>query len=120
MLAAVERPPMKRRTIAFALLLGALSSPPATAGDAQVWRYSKHDPAPAFPLSGRAESVWASGACWSECGSTTTWKLVACLDRDAQGRCLKRADADDRACQRTCRSRGGPFLPIDTLFPLAD
>ncbi len=118
MLAVSERPPMKPHAIALALLLGALSSLQAMAGDAQVWRYNKHNPAPAFPLSGGAESVWASGACWSECGSYTTWNLVACLDRDAQGRCLKHADAGDRACQRACRTRGGPFLPIDTLFPI--
>lgn len=89
----------------------------ANAGGPEVWRYNKHSPEPPFALSERAQSVWASGACWSECGSYTTWGLVACLDRDAQGRCLKRADADDRACQRACRTRGGPFLPIDTLFP---
>jgi hypothetical protein len=28
--------------------------------------------------------------------------------------------ASDRACQRECRTRGGPFLPVDTLFPFAD
>jgi len=109
---------MKPCAIAFAFLLAALASLPARAGDAQVWHYNKHSPEPAFPLSGRAESVWASGTCWSECGSYTTWNLVACLDRDVQGRCLKRADAGDRACQRACRTKGGPFLPIDTLFPL--
>ena len=111
---------MKPCAIAFAFLLAAMASLPAMAGDAQVWRYNKHDSAPAFPLSGRAESVWTSGACWSECGSYTTWNLVACLDRDAQGHCLKHADADDRACQRACRTRGGPYLPLDTLFPLAE
>ena len=111
---------MKPCVIAFALLLGVMSSLPAMAGGAEVWRYNKQNGEVAFPLSGRAESVWASGACWSECGSYTTWNLVACLDRDAQGRCLKRADAGDRACQRECRTRGGPFLPIDTLFPLGD
>jgi hypothetical protein len=118
MLAAMESLHMKPYAFVFALLLGAMSSLPAMAGGAQVWRYNKHSPEPAFPLSERSESVWASGACWSECGSTTTWNLAACLDRDAQGRCIKRADAGDRACQRACRTRGGPFLPIDTLFPL--
>jgi hypothetical protein len=109
---------MKLCVILFALLLGAMSSPPALAGDTQLWRYNKHNPEPPFPLSERSESIWASGACWSECGSSTTWNLVACVERDSQGHCLKRADAGDRACQRTCRTRGGPFLPIDTLFPL--
>ena len=120
---APERRPMKRFALILALLLGGLSTLPAIAGDlagdTTIWRYNRHSPEPPFPLSGRSQSVWASGACWSECGSYTTWNLVACLYRDTQGRCLKRADADDRACQRACRTRGGPLLPIDTLFPLA-
>jgi hypothetical protein len=112
-------PPMKSFALLLALLLGALSTPPATAGEPSVWRYNRHSTEPPFPLSERAESIWASGACWSECGSYTAWNLVACLEREPQGRCLKHADAADRACQRTCRTRGGPLLPIDTLFPLA-
>jgi hypothetical protein len=108
---------MKRFTLVLALLLGGLSTLPATAGDAALWRYNRHNPEPPFALSGRSQSVWASSACWSECGSYTTWNLVACLEREKQGRCLKLADAADRACQRECRTRGGPFLPIDTLFP---
>jgi len=117
MLDALERALMKLCAITFGLLLGAMSWLPAMASDAQVWRYNKHSPEPVFPLSDRSQAIWASGACWSECGSYTTWNLVACLDRDAQGRCLKRADADDRACQRACRTKGGPYLPLDTLFP---
>lgn len=111
---------MKRSPLVLTLLLGALSASPATAGDNAVWRYDKHSPEPPFPVSEGAQSIWSSGACWSDCGSYTTWNLVACLERDAQGRCLKRADADDRYCQRACRTEGGPFLPLDTLFPLAD
>ena len=117
MLAGKLRQPMKRIALVFALLLAGLSTLPATAGDAAVWRYNRHSVAPAFPLSGRSESVWASGACWSECGAYTAWNLVACLERDAEGRCLNDTDAADRACQRECRTRGGPLLPIDTLFP---
>ncbi len=116
MLATTQRQPMNCFALVLALLLGAMST--ATAGDAAVWRYNRHSAEPPFPLSGRSESVWASGACWSDCGSYTAWNLVACLERDHQGRCLKRADAADRACQRECRTRGGPLLPIDTLFPL--
>jgi hypothetical protein len=108
---------MKRLLLVLAFAIAALPSA-ATAGPPEVWRYNKHDPGRPFAPSGRAQSVWASGACWSECSSYTTWTLVACLERDTQGRCLKQADADDRACQRECRTRGGPFLPIDTLFPL--
>jgi hypothetical protein len=66
-----------------------------------------------FPRGERAQSVWASGACWSECGSYTTWNLAACLEHDRQGRCVKRADSSDRSCQRECRTSGGPLLPMD-------
>lgn len=111
---------MKRFVLGLALLLGSFSTLPASAGDGTIWRYNWHSAEPAFPLSERARSVWAAGACWSECGSVTAWNLVACLERDAQGRCLKRADAGDRYCQRACRTSGGPYLPIDTLLPLAD
>jgi hypothetical protein len=120
MLGFQERRLMNRIALVLALLLGALSALPAAAGDGTVWRYNKHSPEPPFPPSKRAESVWASGACWDNCGSYSTWNLVACLEHDAQGRCLKRTDASDRACQRNCRTTGGPFLPLDTLFPLAD
>ncbi len=109
---------MKRFALILVLLLGGMSALPAAAGAPEVWRYNRHGPGLPFSLSGRAESVWASGACWNECGSYTAWNLVACLERDSQGRCLKYTDAADRACQRACRTRGGPFLPIDTLFPL--
>ncbi|MGH6665487.1 MAG: hypothetical protein ACREB2_11385 [Pseudolabrys sp.] len=98
------------------LLLGVIS--PALAGDKQAWRYNRHSVEPPFERSERAQSVWASGACWSECGSHTTWNLVACLREDTQRHCLKQADAGDRMCQRACRTSGGPWLPIDTLFPL--
>ena len=103
---------MKRLLLVTFFALVALP-PAASAGAPEVWRYNKHSPGPPFELSKRAESVWASGACWSECGSYTTWNLIDCLDRDAQGRCLKHADAGDRACQRACRTRGGPYLPLD-------
>jgi hypothetical protein len=116
MLTGPGKAAMKRLLLVLSFALIALSSA-ASAGAPEVWRSNKRIPEPPFAVSGRSQSVWAAGACWSECGSYTTWNLVACLDRDAQGHCLKRADADDRACQRACRTRGGPFLPIDTLFP---
>ncbi|HTT48721.1 MAG TPA: hypothetical protein VMG39_12050 [Pseudolabrys sp.] len=107
---------MKRLLPAVCFALAMLSSA-ATAGAPEVWRYNNHSPDPPFARSGRADSVWGSTACWNECGSATTWNLVACLARDAQGHCLRYADAGDRSCQRACRTRGGPFLPLDTLFP---
>jgi hypothetical protein len=112
MLAPTKGHAMRRLLPVLALAIAALPSA-ATAAAPEIWRYNKHEPGPPFALSGRAQSVWASGACWSECGSYTTWNLVACLKHDTQGHCLKRADAADRACQRECRTRGGPFLPLD-------
>ena len=66
-----------------------------------------------FPRSERAQSVWASGACWSECGSYCAWGEAGCLQRDTQGQCLKLTDTCDRYCQRECRTSGGPLLPLD-------
>ena len=108
---------MKSLALMFTLLFGLLAVTPAGAGE--MWRYNRHSPEPAFPPSKRAEAVWASNACWTDCGSYTAWNMVVCLERDRQGRCLKLTDAADRHCQRQCRTRGGPCLPIDTLFPLA-
>jgi len=112
---------MKPLVIALLLPLGVIAWPagaPVAAGEAAIWRYNRHSQEPAFPLSERAQSVWASGTCWSDCGSHCTWGLASCLQTDAQGHCLKLADACDRYCQRACRGGGGPLLPIDTLFPL--
>jgi len=116
MLLAPERPGMKPLLPLFAVLVAGMMMPakaPATAGEAAVLRYDRHSTAPAFPLSERSQSIWASGTCWSDCGTSTAWHLAACLKQDRQGHCLKRADAADRVCQRACRTRGGPLLPID-------
>jgi hypothetical protein len=64
-----------------------------------------------FPRSKRAQSVWASGLCWKECGAYCGQGLVGCLSRDAQGKCLKVTDRCDRYCQNQCRTQGGPLLP---------
>jgi hypothetical protein len=66
-----------------------------------------------FPRSERAQSVWASDACWSECGAYCAWGEAGCLARDSQGQCLKLTDTCDRYCQRQCRTSGGPLLPLD-------
>jgi hypothetical protein len=101
------------KPVVLALMLGNVLLPPAAAaaGEVQTWRYNHHSEQPPFPLSDRAQSIWASGACWTECSSYTTWNLAACLEHDAQGRCLKHADSGDRSCQRACRISGGPWLP---------
>ena len=114
---------MKTLALILAIGLGLLAGSSASAadlGDGAVWRHNPSRGELPFPRSGRAEAVWSSLACWDACGADTAWSMAACLERDAQRHCLKWADAADRACQRTCRTRGGPFLSIDTLFPLGD
>ena len=112
-----ERRKMKITFVTLAAMAAILASSlvtevtPARAADA-LYRPNAVHVLP-FARSERAQSVWASGLCWSECGSVTTWNLAACLERDSQGRCLKRADSADRSCQRECRSSGGSLLPID-------
>jgi hypothetical protein len=108
---------MKSAFILVALMLGLLSgillpqAGPASAADVQLLRYGAQPAAPPFSRSERAQSVWASGVCWSECGSYCAWGMAGCLERDAQGQCLKLTDRCDRYCQRECRTSGGPLLP---------
>jgi hypothetical protein len=79
------------------------------------WRYNAHTRDLPFSRSKRADAVWASAACWSECGSFCSWGLAGCLKEDSQGRCLKLTDKCDRYCQRECRTWGGPLLSVE--FP---
>jgi hypothetical protein len=112
---------MKSATVALVLLvasgcLGLMTGPVTASGVSAatpVWRYGAGGHDLPFPRSQRAQSVWASGACWSECGSYCAWGLAGCLQVDRQGHCLKLTDACDRYCQRECRTQAGPFLPID-------
>lgn len=118
---------MTRVIVLLVLLFGGIwmaPAAPASAADMkagaqvaryQVWRYSAPPRVLPFPRSERAASVWASDACWSDCQSFCTWGEAACLQADVQGRCLKWTDRCDRACQRDCRTRGGPLLPVE--FP---
>lgn len=77
------------------------------------WRYNARSSELPFPRSERAQAVWASGACWKECGSYCAWGMAGCLQQDSQGHCLKLTDKCDRYCQRECRTSGGPFLPFE-------
>ena len=116
---------MKPAILLIALLIGALwtaSAGPAKAADlrpmqattqAKTWRMTAPRDVLPFPRSERAQSVWASNACWSECGSYCAWGQTQCLERDSQGQCLKLTDRCDRSCQRECRTSGGPLLPIE-------
>lgn len=105
--------------LALAVLLGGIVLPAGPAAAADTARQpgltrslTGIRPLP-FARSERAQAVWASGACWSECGSYCAWGLAGCLERDAQGQCLKLTDTCDRYCQRNCRTSGGPLLPLD-------
>lgn len=102
---------MKSSICLAALLIGALlAAAPAAADDMKAGAQELP-----FPRSERAQSVWAGGACWSECGSYCAWAFAGCLKQDAQGHCLKLTDNCDRYCQRQCRTQGGPLLPVE--FP---
>jgi hypothetical protein len=103
---------------AFAILLFVLAASfvlrPAVAADMASTREAAltvpAKPLP-FPRSERSQSVWASGACSTECGSYCAWGMVGCLKRDSQGQCLQVTDRCDRYCQNRCRTQGGPLLP---------
>jgi hypothetical protein len=107
--------PMKMAIALLALLLAGILMPsgvaPALAGEPAVWSAKAPDQAPPFSRSERAQAIWASGACWSECGAHCTWGIAACLSHDAQGHCLSLGNTCDRYCQRQCRSSGGPLVP---------
>jgi hypothetical protein len=109
---------MKRTFVLIAFLIGGLLLPPAgsaEAADQKPWRYTAKSQELPFPRSEQAQSIWASGACWSDCGSYCAWGQNGCLEHDAQGQCVKLTDKCDRYCQRECRSAGGPLLPLE--FP---
>jgi len=113
---------MKRKLVLIALLIVGILLPPAgsaVAGDGvKSWRASakgQESRELPFPRDERAQSVWGSGACWSECGSYCAWGQNGCLAHDTQGQCIKLTDKCDRYCQRECRTSGGPLLPLE--FP---
>jgi hypothetical protein len=97
------------------VLLAAAGPAAAIDGRTPAWRFNSHGTELPFPRDERAESVWASNACWTQCGSYCAWGMAGCLKEDSQGRCLKLTDKCDRYCQRECRTKGGPYLPIE--FP---
>ena len=114
-LATTRQRTVPMRAVVFLLvLLPILVLRPAAAADIAATRraaVAASVKALPFPRSERSQSVWASSACWNECGSSCAWGFVGCLKRDTQGRCLRETDRCDRACQNQCRTQGGPLLP---------
>ena len=98
----------------IALLIAVLTATAAMAADRVVSRSDsavRQSPYSPYPREARAEAVWNERACWSGCASYCSWGMAACLRNDTQATCLKLTDRCDRACQRGCRSAGGPLLP---------
>ena len=90
------------------------SPPPVIGPHPPIWRFNGPPQDPPFPRSDRSQAVWDAGACWSECGAYCAWNLTQCLyDNGTQGACIVNNDSCDLICQKACRTRGAPFLPID-------
>jgi hypothetical protein len=65
-----------------------------------------------YPAGKRATAVWASDACWRACKTNCTWRMETCVSATDADACRPHLDACDRACVRSCRTRGGPFVGI--------
>lgn len=91
----------------------AAAVPMAAAADARVPSMDEPRTLLPFPRSERAQAVWSSSACLRDCGAYCAWGQTQCLTRNAQSQCLKLTDDCDRYCQRSCRTSGGPWLPLD-------
>jgi hypothetical protein len=65
-----------------------------------------------YPMSKRAASVWSSDLCWRTCTGETAWQFDACKTAHGLEACRFAHDADNRACLRACRTRGGPMLNL--------
>ena len=65
-----------------------------------------------FPMSRRAAAIWASDLCWRDCTSASAWRFSRCILDFGADPCRAAMDADDRACLRACRLRGGPYVNI--------
>jgi hypothetical protein len=90
-----------------------ISAGVACASETATWRYNNRNSELPFPRGELAQSVWASGRCWKECGAHCAWGMAGCLQQDSQGLCMKLTDRCDRYCQRECRTYGGPFVPFE-------
>ena len=69
-----------------------------------------------YPASKRAAAVWESDLCWKKCTGATSWRHDACIQvlspEIGVEACRYRLDAENRACLRACRTRGGPMVNL--------
>ncbi len=66
-----------------------------------------------YPASKFAAAVWSDDYCWRTCTGQSGWRYQDCWRVNGPEACRQDLDANNRFCQRTCRSRGGPLLPLD-------
>ena len=109
------------RALLALLLLTAGLAVPAVAGDySHANRRPVTFPGPRggivhvspFPMSSRSAAICTWDACWRDCVSAAAWRIERCIRISGAEACRAAMDADDRACLRVCRSRGGPYLNI--------
>ena len=65
-----------------------------------------------YPMSKRAASVWVSDFCWKDCTGETGWRFQDCGAVHGLEACRPALNADNRACLRACRTRGGPLVNL--------
>jgi hypothetical protein len=101
---------------AIALLLAAWLGP-AAAGEYSfdnrpvvTFKGSASERMSPFPAGKRAAAVWNADACWRGCASDCNWRMEYCLRETDADACRPQLDACDRACLRSCRTRGGPLM----------
>jgi hypothetical protein len=66
-----------------------------------------------YPASKFAAAVWTDDFCWRTCTGASGWRFQDCWRVKGPEVCRDNLDFDNRYCLRTCRSRGGPLLPLD-------
>ena len=104
---------MRRAAVLIGLMLGSIVLPGGELAAAERVPATASAQVLPFPRSPRAEIGVGSRACWSRMPIDLHLGPRRLPAVDSQGRCLKHTDACDRACQRDCRTRGGPYLPIE-------
>ena len=66
-----------------------------------------------YPMSKQAAAVWGDDYCWRTCTGESGWQFQDCWRTKGPEVCRQLSEANNRFCQRTCRSRGGPWLALD-------